>query len=195
MSVDYQKLCVNLFGTDDVKTLTSPSHTIGKKNTRNAGRKKIFTSDNIADIRDSLAAGVSTKEIAEKYHTSRQVVEKYINKAPEPGYTMRMTYYFRNRPCTIIDVNFEKEEIMIQNRTADIVHRAFGVVEDPTWDDFNEFLKYRCVPQTRGNIKKILADLSLTSYDPLQIIEKTQGRLADDDMWVKIKYYPSEVLA
>ena len=29
----------------------------------------------------------------------------------------------------------------------------------------------------------------LDSYDPLQIVEKTKGRTADDNLWIKFKYY------
>ena len=53
-----------------------------------------------------------------------------------------------------------------------------------------EFLYDRCFPKTRGNIKSILKDLKLDSYDPLQIIEKTKGKTADDNLWLKFKYFP-----
>ena len=104
------------------------------------------------------------------------------------GYTMRMVYMFREQLSTIIDVDFLRQRIAIQNYTDDILHRAFGIVEEPTWEDFELFLRDRCFPETRGNLKEILRDLQLDSYDPLQIVEKTQGRLADDDMWLKFEY-------
>ena len=81
---------------------------------------------------------------------------------------------------------------MIQNKTKDMLHRAFGVIENPTWNDFEMFLKDRCFSSTRGNAKEILKELQLTSYDPLQIVEKTRGRTAEDNMWLKFNYYPME---
>ena len=84
--------------------------------------------------------------------------------------------------CTIIDVDFLNEKIKIKNRTDDILHRAFGVVEQPSWQQFEEFLADRCFPETRGNMKSVLRDLQLDSYDPLHIIEKTKGRTADDNL-------------
>ena len=39
-------------------------------------------------------------------------------------------------------------------------------------------------------MKSVLRDLQLDSYDPLHIIEKTKGRTADDNLWIKFKYYP-----
>ena len=38
----------------------------------------------------------------------------------------------------------------------------------------------------------ILKDLQLADYDTLQIVEKTQGRMAEDDLWLKFAYYPME---
>jgi len=34
--------------------------------------------------------------------------------------------------------------------------------------------------------------LQLTSYDPLQIVEKPKGRIAEDNMWLKFAYYQRE---
>jgi hypothetical protein len=44
-------------------------------------------------------------------------------------------------------------------------------------------------------VKDILGGLQLTDYDPLQIVEKTKGKTAEDDMWLKFTYYPREVAA
>ena len=187
MNTDYRKLCLELFGTDDVEQLRQ----IAKKtNTnRNAGRKRKFTATELAEIEKMLENGATINAIAEHYGTSRQIVDKYINTPPEKNYTLRMTYMYKQYPCTIIDVDFLNERIAIKNRTPDILHRAFGVVENPTWEQFQEFLADRCYPETRGNIKSILKTLGIDSYDTLQIVEKTKGRTADDDMWIRFKYY------
>ena len=81
---------------------------------------------------------------------------------------------------------------MIQNKTNDMLHRAFGVIEEPTWDDFETFLKDRCFPSTRGDIKELLNALQLSSYDPMQIVEKMRGKTAEDNLWIKFNYYPME---
>lgn len=187
VNTDYRKLCIELFGTDDVAKLRQ----IAKKtNTnRNAGRKKKFTAKELAEIEKMLENGATINAVAEHYGTSRQIVDKYINTPPEKNYTLRMTYMYKQHPCTIIDVDFMNEKIAIRNRTPDILHRAFGVVENPTWEQFQEFLADRCYPETRGNIKSILKNLGIDSYDTLQIVEKTKGKTADDDMWIRFKYY------
>lgn len=88
--------------------------------------------------------------------------------------------------CTIIHADFMKEEITIENRTDDILHRAFGINEKPTWDDFEYFLEDRCFPRTRDKLKLVLKDIGVDHYDPLTIIRKTHGRMAEDQQWIEI---------
>lgn len=188
--MDYRNLCLELFGTDDVNELTRIAQTYKLKNPRKAGRKKKFTAEDVQTIRTLIENGMTVNDVAERFKTSRQIIGKYLNKKPADGYTLRITYMYHQHPCTVIDVDFLNQRVIVQNKTKDILHRAFGVVEHPTWDDFKLFLKDRCFPSTRGDVKEILKDLQLTSYDPLQIAEKTKGRTAEDDMWMKFHYYP-----
>lgn len=190
MSVDYRQLCLDLFGTDDIDELTGIARTIKKNNPRNAGRKKKFTPEEVKTIRGLIENGMTVNEASARFKTSRQVLAKYLNEKPAEGFTMRLTYMYKQHPCTVIDVDFLGQRVAVQNKTHDMLHRAFGVVENPTWADFEMFLQERCFPVTRGNAREILDELQLTDYDPLQIVEKTRGRTAEDDMWLKFKYYP-----
>lgn len=185
---DYRELCRELFGTDDVEELRIIAERINEMNTRNAGRKRKFTEQEVVKMLCLQEDGMSVNDIAIRFGTSRQVIGRYLNKPLADGYTMRMTYMFRRQPCTTIDVNFLEQKIRIQNRTNDILHRAFGVNEQPTWEDFEIFLRDRCFPPTRGYLKEELQTLGLDSYDPLQIVEKTKGRTAEDGLWLKIQY-------
>lgn len=193
--MDYRKLCVELFGTDDETTLRRIAAEYRKKNTRNAGRKRKMSDDDIRKMRTMRNAGTSMQELARTFGISRQTVERYLNTAAANGYTLRITYMFRRQPCTVIDVDFLGHKVSIQNKTDDILHRAFGVLEQPTWNDFENFLRDRCFPQTRGNCNELLRNLSLTDYDPLQIVEKTKGRLADDEMWLRLRYLSRKDIA
>jgi hypothetical protein len=192
VNTDYRKLCVELFGTDDVNELKKIAQTAKEKNSRNAGRKKKFTPKDVQTIRGLIENGMTVNEVARRFHTSRQVIGRYLNAQPTEGYTLRMTYMYHQHPCTVIDVDFLNQKVIVQNKTKDVLHRAFGVIENPTWNDFDMFLKERCFPASRGNAKEILKELHLTDYDPLQIIERTKGRTAEDDMWLKFTYYPKE---
>lgn len=190
--MDYHKLCLDLFGTDDINELERIARTYREKNPRKAGRKKKFTAEDVQTIRSLIENGMTVNQVAERFQTSRQIIGKYLNEKPAKGYTLRITYMYQQHPCTTIDVDFFNQRVMVRNKTKDVLHRAFGVTKAPTWDDFEVFLKDRCFPATRGNVKDLLKQLQLTSYDPLQIAEKTRGRTAEDDMWLKFSYYPME---
>ena len=122
-NVDYQALCKELFGTDDVKVLRKIAQTAGTHNPRNAGRKKKFTTADVRQMMELLGKGYTVNEIAARFQTSRQVISKYINMA------------------------------------------------------------------TRGNVKQLLRQMQIGGYDPLQIAEKTAGRMAEDNLWLKFDYY------
>ena len=75
----------------------------------------------------------------------------------------------------------------IRNYTDNLMFRAFGRIEEPTYQDYEEFLKSRCFPESRDKLKLVLKDLNLPFYDPFMIIQKTEGRMAEDDFWIKIE--------
>ena len=105
-----------------------------------------------------------------------------------PNYTMRIDYMMGDKICTRMYVNFKDEKIKIKNHTAKPLFRAFGVIENPTWEDFELFLQDRVFPRTRGDVKKLLKILDLPFYDPLSIAEKTKGRVAEDPQYLNFAY-------
>ncbi len=187
-----------------------------KRNVRNAGRKPIFTEKQIEQIRKKRKDGISVSKLAQEYGVSRQTISAYLNadetedineiiyrtykKWVEANkefrhshqvtdYLMRLEYMCNDELCSSILVNFEKKEIAVVNHTNDIIHQAFGVKAKPDWKDFEYFLESRCFPRGRDYMKEILRDLGLDFYDPLAIIEKTKGRMAEDKQWLRIMYY------
>ena len=89
--------------------------------------------------------------------------------------------------CTIIDVNELTRQVQITNYVDNIMFRAFGANENPDFEEYQEFLESRCFPRSRDKMKLVLRDLDLPFYDPFLIIEKTEGRMAEDDFWIKIE--------
>lgn len=106
---------------------------------------------------------------------------------PERTYSMRLWYMCKDIPCTVIDVDERNRRIRIKNYMRDYIMTAFGRNEHPTFEDYEDFLKSRCFPETRDKMKLVLKELDLPFYDPFLIIEKTQGRMAEDDFWIKIE--------
>lgn len=113
----------------------------------------------------------------------------YINTIiiPPKVYPLRMYYMHNQKICTLIDVDAINHKVFIKNFTDNVIFRAFGNDLNPTYDDYEEFLKSRCFPETRDKLKLVLADLDVPFYDPLLIIEKTKGKMAEDDFWIRIE--------
>lgn len=184
-----------------------------KRNERGAGRKPQLTENQIAEIREKRGQGMKVSTLAKEYGVSRQTLSVYLNKKDQQleaiieslriwrelnrpfnevnvaDYTLRMDFMCDEECCTQILVDFKREKIAIRNTTDKIMLRAFGMNRNPTWEDFIVFLEDRCFPKTRDNLKLILQDLDLEFYEPLNIIEKTQGRMGEDMHWLKITYF------
>lgn len=132
------------------------------------------------------------KEITGPISTVLKVFTEYPQIAdnlriPEKEYPLRLWYMFQREICTVIDVNLPQRRVKIQNYTADPIKKAFGPKDKPTFEEYEEFLESRCFPRTRDKMKLILKELDLPFYDPFMIIEKTQGRMAEDDFWIRIE--------
>ena len=106
---------------------------------------------------------------------------------PEKVYPLRLWYMSGDQVSTIIDVDEQNRKVEIHNYTKDYIARAFGVIECPSFEDYEAFLESRCFPRTRDKMKLVLEDLGLPFYDPFMIIEKTEGRMAEDDFWLRIE--------
>lgn len=181
-------------------------------NKRGAGRKQALTKEQIDQIRARHEAGETLTALAGEYHVSRQTLSGYVNgKNTEAeqiyrtirkwaelnhrfrgidvaDYSMRMDFMCEDELCTTILIDFQRHRIAVQNETEDIIHRAFGIKAKPTWEDFEEFLESCCFPRTRDHLRLVLEDVGVDSYDPLAIVEKTKGRMAEDLQWIKISY-------
>lgn len=179
--------------------------------------KKLFvlpeytTAKEIKKLRKDLH--LTQKDFAELINCSKPTVERWerseevirgpivpllsmLQKYPEyiqgiriPGkvWQIRMWYMHDQDVCTLIDVNEQERKVKVKNYTDKIMFRAFGVVETPDYDQYLEFLESRCFPSSRDKMKLILKDLDLPFYDPMMIIEKTEGRMAEDDFWIRIE--------
>ena len=118
-----------------------------------------------------------------------EVHPEYVNKVkiPKKEYPVRLYYMHNDKICTIIDVDERNKQVNIFNYVEHLMFRAFGINEKPNYEDYLEFLEARCFPRTRDKMKLVLADLDLPFYEPFMIIEKTEGRMAEDDFWIKIE--------
>lgn len=193
---DYKALCKELFGTTEETKIRELAAKWKKKQTRNAGTEAgPFPIDDmdIIDNYENRRSG-TIPAIRRHFGVSRPVISQYLNARPSKDYTMRIDFRLGKKTCTVIYVDFEQEKIAIINRSNDMLHRAFGVNESPTWEDFEYFLEERCFPKSRKYAKQIINGLGLSGgYDPLAIAEATGGRTAEDDMYLTFRTFPKEV--
>jgi hypothetical protein len=108
---------------------------------------------------------------------------KKKNTVPPPDASV-LKYYDRDKLCTTIYIDFENKLVWATNHTDDIVTTAFGNNASPDWDDFIYFLKDRCIPEERAGLREYLAAIGVYEFDPLEIIKKTKGRMAEDAQWI-----------
>ncbi len=97
-----------------------------------------------------------------------------------------LNFYDGDSLTTKICADQTAHTLAIQNHSEDPLRTAFGVKQAPTWQEFEEFLESRCIPRHRDGIARYLDELQLDRYDPLSIIRKTEGRMAEDHHWIKI---------
>ena len=114
---------------------------------------------------------------------------EYVNDVllPEKAYSLRLWYMHEQTVCTIIDVDEIRRAVRIVNYAQHPMFCAFGVEENPAYDRYMEFLESRCFPRSRDKMKLALKELDIPFYDPFLIIEKTEGRMAEDHFWIRIE--------
>ena len=108
-------------------------------------------------------------------------------KVPPKEYPIRLWYMFRNEVCTLIDVNEAEQRVRIRNYTDRLQFRAFGRTERPSFSQYEDFLESRCFPRGRDMMKVELKKLDIPFYDPFLIIEKTEGRMEEDEFWIRVE--------
>jgi len=99
-----------------------------------------------------------------------------------------LKFYDNNTLCTSIYADFTDEELTIENYVSNPVKTAFGNNLLPTWDDFNYFLEERCIPRQRAGLREYLDVIGVGEYDPIEIIKKTAGRMAEDSQGLEVEY-------
>lgn len=184
------------------------------QNERNAGRKPGISNEQLTEIKKRRTNGESVTALAKEYGVSRQTLSAHLNATDDvkdniyctykrwailnrefrkscqlQDYVLRMEYMCEDELCSIILVDFRQKKIEVINKTNEVIHQAFGVKAKPDWEDFEYFLESRCFPKSRDHVKSILQELGLQSYDPLAIIEKTGGHMAEDKQWINLIYY------
>ena len=98
-----------------------------------------------------------------------------------------LDFYKDDMLCTKILANYSTQEVLIENEPVDMIYLAFGQNKNPSWHDYLDFLLERCIPSSRSGLRYYLGAIGIESFDPLQIILKTKGRMAEDHHRLEVK--------
>lgn len=118
----------------------------------------------------------------------RLSVDEYIslNKAKMHD-LFELLFYDGQMLCTRIVADYTAKTICIENYIDDFIRTAFGNNFIPTWNDYEMFLEDRCIPRSRAGLREYLEAIGVDKYDPLEIIQKTEGRMSEDNQWLKVE--------
>lgn len=120
--------------------------------------------------------------------SKRLALAEFTEQKRQQGHTlMHIFYYDGETLCTRIAVDCTDQTLVVENDVSNVIKTAFGRNEMPTWADLQSFLEERCIPRGRAGLREYLETIGIEEYDPLAIIEKTSGRMAEDDQWLNVE--------
>lgn len=121
----------------------------------------------------------------------RLAAQEFSEQKRSQGHEVRrLCFYDNERLCTTIYADFTDKTLTVENHSNDPIKTAFGNNPLPDWADFQAFLQDRCIPKERAGLREYLEALNIAEYDPLEIIEETGGRMAEDNQWLKMEIMP-----
>lgn len=117
-----------------------------------------------------------------------RTLQDFIEAARSQGHELTLlSFYDGQELCSRIAADYTTESVCSEDKTTDVLKTAFGNNPAPSWSDYISFLEERCIPKTRAGLREYLDAIGADQYDPLQIIRKTQGRMAEDRHWIKVE--------
>lgn len=115
-------------------------------------------------------------------------IDDFINSAKKKGHSIvKLSYYNDVDLCTVIVADYTAETVKFENFTDNSINTAFGLKTNVSWQDYNDFLKDRCIPESREGLKYYLNSINVDEFNPLEIIKKTKGKMAEDNQWIDME--------
>ena len=135
------------------------------------------------DRQVELSFDGTTISISKKLST-----DEFIRKSKSYDHTLYLFYYYSDQTlCSKIVADYTEKRLCVENYVDSFLHTAFGNNLTPTWTDFETFLEERCIPRSRAGLREYLETIGVDKYEPLAIIKKTGGRMAEDNQWLEVE--------
>ena len=120
--------------------------------------------------------------------TKKLDMKDFVQAAKKSGREIHVLFYYDDKTlCTKIAADYTEKSICVENFVPNVLRTAFGNNQEPTWEDYLLFLEERCIPKSRAGLRQYLDEIGVDEYDPLEIIKKTSGRMAEDQQWIKVE--------
>lgn len=151
--------------------VTLPTSWIEALNIHDSQRELILSFDGEKII---LAPRLNVEDFATQKRKQHHVIHK-------------IRFYDDVTLCSTIYADFTDQTLAVTNHITDPVKTAFGNNLLPSWQDLQAFLEERCISRQRAGLREYLEAINVSEYDPLAIIQKTAGRMAEDQQWLKVE--------
>ena len=120
--------------------------------------------------------------------TKKLAMQEFIDRAKKcERKILVLSYYDDKTLCTKIAADYDEKSICVENYVTDVLRTAFGNNQANTWDDYLLILEERCIPKSRAGLRDYLNAIGVDAFDPLEIIKKTSGRMAEDQQWIQVE--------
>lgn len=98
---------------------------------------------------------------------------------------VRISVFENDTLLSVITADYTARCVWTEDHTDDVLRRPFGN-SLPTWEVYEDFLESRCMPRTRAGLDDYLEAIGLYEYEPLEIIRKTGGTMAEDHIRLEV---------
>ncbi len=98
-----------------------------------------------------------------------------------------MRFFDSDHLCSTILADYTDHTLRVRDEDVALIKTAFGKNKLPSWEDFERFLEERCIPRARSGLREYLDAIGVMEYDPIEIIRKTHGRMAEDQQWLEVE--------
>ncbi len=100
---------------------------------------------------------------------------------------IRVSVFDGGSLCSVICADLTDKTVKHEDFTEEKIKTPFGNNKNPDFSDFESFLEERCIPASRAGIREYLDVLNIESYEPLEIIKKTNGVMAEDNIHLELE--------
>lgn len=110
-----------------------------------------------------------------------------LEKATE----FKFDIYWKNERTASVTISANRQSVFYQKFTNEIPKIPFLFL-NPTIEQMVDFIESRCMDKRRTQLEEYLSDLSLSEFNPYEIVKITHGVMWEDYMWFK---FPEETIS